>query len=132
MKLNVIELAKSDDAKSAIIKAVGDISKMHITEDWVLVGTYIRPEKTKGGIYMPQKTMDEDRFQGKAGLVLAMGPTAFKYSGPFPYEGPKPEIHDWVMYRNSDSWECGLRGVSVRFISSEDIKAIIPDPDMVY
>lgn len=133
MKLNVVELAHSqDDARTAIRKAVGDLSEFKVLDDLVLVGTFIRAAKTKGGILLPEKSLDEDRFQGKAGLVLKKGPTAFKYSGPFPYEGPAPEEGDWIMYRNSDSWECGLNGVSVRFIRSEDVKAIIPRPEMIY
>ena len=104
-----------------------------------MLATSIEQEKTKGGILLPEKRLTESRYQCKSGLVLKIGPTAFKYDGSYPWEGPKPELHDWVFFRASDSWEFGLApngGVtdllSVRLVRSEDIKGILDAPELIY
>ena len=66
-----------EDPANEIRKRIGDISQIEVLHNQILVGVYIRPEKTKGGILLTSQTRDEDRYQGKAGLVLKKGPLAF-------------------------------------------------------
>ena len=130
--LKVTEVADSDDPRSTIIEMVGDLSDYHVLGSRVLVGTYIASRMTKGGIWRPEKSIDEDRWQGKVGLVLKMGPMAFKYDGSFAYEGTKPEIGQWVEYRPAETSEVGIRGAPCRYIDSQNIRAVIPDPSLIY
>ena len=65
------------DARQEILKAVGDISNFNVFHNQVLIAIYIRPEMTAGGIIITNKTRDEDKWQGKVGLVLKKGPSAF-------------------------------------------------------
>ena len=53
------------------------VRKMKLQRNECLVATYISSHRTKGGIIIPGKTQDEDRYQGKVGLLLACGPAAF-------------------------------------------------------
>ena len=71
------QISQSSDPRAAIIKAVGDLSGARVTADLVLLGTYIRNEKTAGGIIRPQENLKEDEYQGKVGLVLKKGPLAY-------------------------------------------------------
>ncbi len=131
MRANIVELAAASDQKTAILKAVGDLSGLKLAGSLVLVATYIEPEK-KGSIYLPQKRLEESRYQSTVGLVLKKGPAAFKYDGPYPYEGEVPEEGDWVFYRTSDSREIFIRNTSCRLIHSEMINGIVNDPEMVW
>ena len=132
MKLNIVELSQADDYKKAVLKSLGDLSKFDVLGSSVLVATYVRPEKTKGGILMPDRMKDEDRYQGKVGLVIKKGSAAFKYDGPYPFEGEAPEIGDYVMFHSSDAREVGIRGVSCKLIDSSLIKMVVPRPEDLY
>src|ERR1700704_1529401 len=74
---NKIEaISQAADPKKAILAAVGDLSKLEVFSDLVLVGTFIRNERTAGGIIRPGDNVKEDEYQGKVGLVLKTGPQA--------------------------------------------------------
>ncbi len=53
--------------------------KMKLQRNRCLVATYIKPAITKGGIIIPTTSGEEDRWQGKVGLLIAVGPSAFNY-----------------------------------------------------
>lgn len=135
MKLGTIELSERSataDFKKLVLKDLGDISGVVILGSDVLVATYIKPRKTAGGIFLPDKSAEEDRHQGKIGLVLKLGESAFSYSGPYKYEGTVPKVGDYVAFHTSDTREIGIRGVSCRTVDSSLIRMIVPDPDSVY
>lgn len=99
----------------------------------VLVATFVQSEVTSGGIIRPDRVTHEDVWQGRAGLVLAIGPTAFQYSdGGYKWEGPKPKVGDWVLFRFADSWDLHLAGVGCRIVDANHIRAVIADPETVY
>ncbi len=135
-KANLVELAQfatPADQKAAIFeKLSAHLEGFHITSSRVLVAVHVEPEKSKGGILMPQKRIDESRYQGKAALVLKMGPTAFKYDGAYPWEGRVPEIGEWVFHRVSDGWDLDLKGVACRLIESDMVMGIVADPMLIY
>lgn len=99
----------------------------------ILVATYIPPEKTAGGIIKIQKTQQENIFQGKVGLVLQVGPLAFKrdrYN--CPWDGLVAKPGDWVAFRNADAWDMYLAGVSCKVLDHDNIRAIVDDPTTIY
>lgn len=65
----------------------------------VLVLQYVRPERTTGGLIMPEVSKREDEYQGRVGIVLAMGPDAYKDTEKFP-NGPWVSQGDWVAWPN--------------------------------
>jgi co-chaperonin GroES (HSP10) len=132
MKLKIVEMSQADDFKSAVMKELGDLSKFDVLGSGVLVATYVKPEKTRGGIILPDKTKDEDRWQGTIGLVLKMGEQAFKFDGPYEYKGRVPQVGEFVMFHTSDTRELGIRQISCRLIDSSLIRMIVPDPEDLY
>jgi hypothetical protein len=68
---------------------------------FVLVLQYVRPDaKTLPGggkLYFADQTKKEDEFQGRVGVVLALGPDAYKDPGKYP-AGPWVTPGDWVMW----------------------------------
>jgi len=131
----VQRISQAADPKDGIWKQLETaVDDFELFDDDVLIATYIRPEKTKGGILLTTKNLEEDRFQGKAALVLKKGPAAFKYdrSGQYPFEGKTPEVNDWVVFRASEAWEVGIKGVSCRIIRSIFIRGSIADPTVIW
>lgn len=94
----------------------------------VLVMTYIQTALTAGGIIIPGKSLDEDRFQGKIGLVVALGPGAFKDDHVAQFHGAKIREGDWVLVRPSDGLEMFYNGCSCRLFQDVDIRAKIDNP----
>ena len=125
-----------DDPKQVILDALGDALQYipDIYGNLVLVATAPTPE-SYGSIIRPDGNLEEGRYQGKVGLILGWGPTAFKYDPAFPsypWEGPKPNVHDFVFYRTSDAWEIGINGVSCRFIADDCIKGCVTEIEVVW
>lgn len=136
-KLREIAQAAQTDPKQALLDAVGDISGYTLFGPRVLVATYIRPESTRGGIILPDRTLAEDRFQGKVGLVIAKGPLAFVDDDNAKFGGLKAEVGDWVVYRASDGLEMftlddGGEGTPCRVMYDQNIIAVVDDPAAVY
>lgn len=134
-KLNVLTQHEGpDDFKQRIkemLKTVLDGVQM-LGQD-VLVATYIESEITKGGIWKPDQSKMENLFQGRVGLVLKTGATAFKYtSGGYAWEGVAPKVDDWVLLRFADAWEMHLAGVSCRVVNSDAVRGIVTDPEQVF
>jgi co-chaperonin GroES (HSP10) len=128
------EARTPEEQKARLIERTAEaVASLDVARNRVLVATYYVSKVTAGGIIMPNKTVDENRFQGKVGLVLKMGPFAFKYDETEAHHGIiVPEIGDWVFYRPSDSWESALRGVSCRFIWDDSIAGILTDPTIIW
>lgn len=137
-KLHDIAIASGSDPKGAILNAVGDISGFEPFHNLVLVGTYVRPETTRGGIIRPDRNLAEDRFQGKVGLVLKVGPIAFNDDQVNKFGGVTVQEGDWVVYRASDGAEMffvddnGRDGTPCRLLEDVHIKARVNDPEMVF
>jgi co-chaperonin GroES (HSP10) len=123
------ELSQADDVKKAIFDKIGSMDDIQVTKDHVLVAIYIAPEKTKGGIIRPGRSVDEDVWQGKVGLVLKYGPGAFNTDEFFGMEITKG---NWVVYRTGDTWQCDVHGVSCRIISDTIIKMVVDDPSVIF
>jgi co-chaperonin GroES (HSP10) len=133
LSANKIEqISQSSDPKAAIIKAVGDLSKVKIAADLVLLGTYIRNEKTAGGIIRPLDTLKEDEYQGKVGLVLKTGPNACGDSEDEASLGQNATLHTWVVYHIKDTWPMQLNGTACRLVPYDKIRMQIPEPSMVF
>lgn len=128
-------MAHDVDPKEKIFGDLGDISSIRLLNNQIMIAVYIRPEKTKGGIIMTDRHRDEDRFQSKIGMIVRMGPTAFKEDEDDPkwFGGMKFDVGDWIMFRPSDGWTVTVNGVSCKILSDTQVKALIGnDVDMVW
>ena len=125
-------MSQAADPKQAVLTAVGDLSKVEIFSGWILLGTYIRPEKTGGGIIRPQSNVEEDSFQGKVGLVLKKGPMAFKNDDTHDFAGQDVEEGEWVAYYVNDTRAITINGAPCRMIQDTRIIMKIDDPGVVF
>src|SRR5579859_6818345 len=94
----------------------------------VLCITYVESAKTDGGVWRPDSAIQEDRFQGKIALVVAVGPGAFKDDKIAQFHGAKIKPGDWVLVRPSDGLEIFVNGNSCRLFEDVDIRIKVKDP----
>ena len=122
-----------EDPAEAILKKIGDISALELTGVQVLIGTYIRPQKTKGGILLTDRLRDEDLYQGKTGLVLKVAPGAFVDgdNADTKFHGFKVAPGDWIFYGVQDGLSLNVNGHHCRIVEDVHVRGRIPHPDMV-
>ena len=123
-------LAQAKDPKQGIIDAIGDLSGVDVLSDLVLVGTYIRNEKTAGGIIRPKENIAEDEHQGKCGLVLKTGPLAYLDGEDDP--GDNARIHSWVVYTIGNVWKLQINGVPCALVPYEKLRMRVREPSGVF
>ena len=126
-------LSRAEDPKEALISEVGDLSKLEVMSNRVLVAIYIAPEKTKGGLFRAAQTIAEDIFQGTVGLVLKKGGMAFKDDDASKtyFHGQDAHIGQWVVFRPGDAKRIQINGVDCRFVEDIMIDMIVDDPECV-
>lgn len=128
-------VSNSSDPKKAIQDTVGDLSGVYLMADTVLIGTYIRPQKTAGGIIRPTENVQEDVWQGKAGLILKFGPDAFKDTPDYTFnfdDGGSLAVGDWCVYKVGDAWALNINGYPCRLVRDVSIKLKIANPGIVF
>lgn len=125
------QMSRAKDAKQGIWQALeGALDHTRVMGQQLLVATYIKPEKTAGGVYLSDGTKTEDLWQGSIGLVVKKGPWAFQDDEKLniDWKGVDVDVNEWVVFRYSSAWEQHLNGVSVRLIDDRDIKMVIDEP----
>ena len=120
------------DPKKKLIDEIGDISNFEIFNNNILVAVYQRPAKTKSGLYLTDKTTEEDRFQSKVGLLLKMGPRAFEPNAEGWFDGVEFNLNDWIVFRPSDGWTVTVNGVLCRILSDTQVRGRSDQPDRVW
>ena len=124
-------LSEASDPKKAILEMVGDLNGIEIFSDMVLVASYVRPEKTSGGIYRPTSNVQEDVWQGKVGLVLKWGPDAFVDPETGNLYDQVADVGDWVVFKVGDGWSMTIKDVACRLVRDTNIKMKIQNPQAV-
>ena len=123
-----------EDPRDTIWEAVGaDLNVVEPMNQQVLVAIYIRPAtRTASGLEIAEEAIDEDRYQGKVGMVLKKGPRAFKDDGQVKFYDQDVTLGDWVVYRASDGLKCMIGDRECRLIPDVYIKAKADHPDAVF
>jgi co-chaperonin GroES (HSP10) len=125
--------------RQEILDKVGDLKDVEVFGSDVLVALYIRPQKTKSGIILSDNTREEDRWQGKAGLILKLGPTAYTDEDGVKFRDIQEG--DWVVFRPSDGWPVTLNtsssvsskdAIACRIVTDIHIRMRISSPDVIY
>jgi len=127
-----MKMAHSKDPRDELLNEVGDIKEVEIFNNQILCAIYIRPQKTASGIILTEKYVDEDKYQGKVGLVLKMGPEAFVDDSGKWFKNMKIKVGDWVVFRPSDGWSVSINGKSCRILDDVAIRGRVKSPDIVW
>jgi len=137
-----MEMVHEKDPRAVAWDSMGDIEGVELFANQVLVRIYERPEKTKGGVIITQTSRDEDKNQGKVGLVVKMGEYAFatapgdvdKWFGSINAENDETTIHlgDWVYFRASDGWAIQINKQACRILDDVRVRGRVDHPDRIW
>lgn len=132
-----VAMKHESDPRLNLINKLGDISGITLFRNQVLVAIYMRgetSETTVGGIILPASNLSEDKHQGKVGLVIALGPDAFKPSedGRWQFNGVNVKEHDWIWFRPSDAWSITVNKIDCRIVDDTEVRGALLDPDSVW
>lgn len=132
--MSVMQMQHYVDPVEEIQERIGDLSEIIVPFNKLLVGIYMRPNLTKSGIVLPDQVRDEDRYQGKAGVILKKGPMAFKDDDHVKFHGLNPDVGDWIAFRPSNGMKIDIRSKDGHCIllSDTQVELVIPAPDMVF
>ena len=105
------------------------IDRMPSPTGWrLLILPYRGKGKTEGGLYLPDKVVEDNQISTQVGFVLKMGPMAYKDPEKFP-SGPWCEEKDWVMFARYAGSRFKIDGGEVRILNDDEILAKIQEPE---
>ena len=128
----LMPVPKSTDPRDAVMEKIGSLDGITLYNAQVLVAIYESPQVTKGGIYKPDQVLAEDEYQGKAALVLKMGPMAYKDADGRWFTNADISPGDWIVVRPSDTWRINVNGVKCRMLNDTATRMKIDDPALVW
>lgn len=105
------------------------LEKMPTPTGWrMLILPYRGKSKTDGGIYIPDKVLEDGQIQTVVGYVLKQGPLAYKDESKFP-NGAWCQEKDWVIFARYAGSRFRIDGGEVRILNDDEILATISDPE---
>lgn len=131
-KMPFMTMYHETDPAEKLAQEVGDLSEIELFNNQILVAVYIRPQKTKSGLYLSDKTVDEDRYQSKVGLLVKKGPSAFDDKTGEWFAGEEFNLNDWLFFRPADGWSITVNGVLCRILNDTQVKGRVKYPDQVW
>ena len=104
-------------------------SKLPKPTGWrMLILPFKMPEKTKGGLYFGQETLERQQVGSTCGLVLAQGPDCYKDKERYP-DGPWCKKGDWVIFARYAGSRIQIDGGEVRLLNDDEVLASIDNPE---
>ena len=94
----------------------------------IIVLPFRMDEKTKGGIFMGQDTLDKQQVASQCGNVLAMGPQCYKDRERYP-NGPWCKKGDWVIFARYAGSRIQIEGGEIRLLNEDEILATVKNPE---
>ena len=94
----------------------------------MLVLPFKMPEKTRGGLFLGQETLERQQVASTCGLVLAQGPDCYKETEKFP-DGPWCKKGDWVIFARYAGSRIQIDGGEVRLLNDDEVLATIENPE---
>ena len=123
----VKQLEKEKKKKEEIPEA----SKLPVPTGWrILVLPHRGKGKTKGGVILSDKTVEETQIATNVGLVLAIGPDAYNDKDRFP-NGPWCKKKDWVIFARYAGSRLNIEGGELRILNDDEILGITDDPESI-
>jgi co-chaperonin GroES (HSP10) len=103
------------------------MGQAHATGWRLVVLPFKMKEKTKGGLYIGQETIERQQIGSTCGLVLAMGPHCYDKEK-FP-EGPWCKKGDWIIFARYAGSRIQIDGGEVRMLNDDEVLATIDNPE---
>ena len=110
-------------------KVTNETTKLPQPTGWrLLILPFKMNDKTKGGIYLGESTLEKQQVASQCGNVLAVGPDAYGDKERFP-DGPWCKVGDWVMFARYAGSRIKIEGGEVRLLNDDEILATIKNPE---
>ena len=84
-------------------------------------------DKTKGGLLLTDKAIEEQQLTTNVGLILNMGPDAYSAKTKFP-NGPWSKKGDWVVFASYAGSRVKIDGGEIRILNDDEILSTVEDP----
>ena len=84
-------------------------------------------DKTKGGLLLTDKAIEEQQLTTNVGLILNMGPDAYSDKTKFP-NGPWCKKGDWVVFARYAGSRVKIDGGEIRILNDDEILSTVEDP----
>ena len=123
----VKQLEKEKKKKEEIPEA----SKLPVPTGWrILVLPHRGKGKTKGGVILSDKTVEETQIATNVGLVLSVGPDAYNDKERFP-NGPWCKEKDWVIFARYAGSRLNIEGGELRILNDDEILGTTDNPESI-
>ena len=131
IKLALEEKYKEEDKKETEAYdrlKTKETAKLPKPTGWrLLVLPFKMPEKTKGGLFLGQDTLERKQVASTCGLVLEMGPHCYDKDR-YP-EGPWCKKGEWVIFARFAGSRIQIDGGEVRLLNDDEVLATIEKPE---
>lgn len=87
-------------------------------------------EKTKGGIVIADSAREREQVATVVGLVLKLGPDAYKDYDKYP-NGSWCGEGDWVVFGRYAGARIPIEGGEIRLLNDDEVLATIEDPESI-
>ena len=109
-----------------------EASKLPAPTGWrMLILPFKMNEKTKGGLYLGQDTLERQQVGSTCGLILAMGPDCYGDKEKFP-EGPWCKKGDWIIFARYAGSRIKIDGGEIRLLNDDEILATVENPEDIF
>ena len=124
MSQTLLKVAQADDPREGLLKQLGNTAVEHyqLMEDDILLATYIRPEKTKGGIIIP----DTAKEKPQEGEVVAAGSGSKNEKGEVTPLDVK--AGDRILFGKWSGTEVKIDGEDLLIMKESDIMGVLDVP----
>ena len=96
----------------------------------LLVLPFTPKEKTRGGIFYAQESLEKVRIAVNCGYVLKMGPLAYYDKEKFP-TGSWGKTGQWVVFARYAGSRLPIEGGEVRILNDDEVLGTISDPEAI-
>ncbi len=93
----------------------------------ILIAIPEKEQKTEGGVLLPEDTRKREEAASMVGMVLKMGPDAYKDTERFP-NGPWCKEGDFILMRSYSGTRIEIHGQEFRVINDDSVEAVVEDP----
>ena len=106
-----------------------EMDKLPKPTGWrLLVLPFRAKQKTKGGVLLTDKAVEDSQLTTTVAMVLATGPDAYKDKDKFP-SGSWCKQGDWVVFGRYSGSRLRIEGGEVRILNDDEILGTIDNPE---
>lgn len=114
---------KKDDAEKS------ELSKVPKPSGWrIVVLPYKGKAKTKGGIFLTDKAVEDQQLASVCGLVLEVGDLAYADKEKFP-SGAWCKKGDWILFARYAGSRVKIEGGELRILNDDEIIGTVESPE---